>query len=82
MVILLAKMKKVKNAKNLKEKFEDKKYINFNLKSIIKNSLKFQVKFFLHEIKLLIHFGFAIILRYFNKVYFHFTLHLRAWAHT
>jgi hypothetical protein len=44
MVILLAEMKKVKNAQILKANFEDKEYINFNLKSIIKNSLKFQVK--------------------------------------
>jgi hypothetical protein len=75
-------MKKVKNAQILKEKFEDKEYIKFNIKSIIKNSLKFQVKKKLHEIKMLIHFGFVIILRYFNKVYFHFTLHLKAWAQT
>jgi hypothetical protein len=32
MVILLAEMKKVKNAQILKENFEDKEYINFNLK--------------------------------------------------
>ncbi len=44
MVILLVEMKKVKNAQIFFKKFEDEEYINFNLKSVIKNTLIVQVK--------------------------------------
>jgi hypothetical protein len=36
------------------------------------------LKKYLHEIKKLTHFGSIIMLRYLNKVYFHFTLHFES----
>ncbi len=52
----------------------EEKHINPNPKLVVlklKNQVK---KINLHELKKLTHFGSIIMLRYLNKVYFHFTL--------
>jgi hypothetical protein len=82
----LQRRRKWKMHNHQKEKrtwWKNKLYI-YKPKTYIQNVyLDFQVKRqYLHEMKKLTHFGSLLILRYFNKAYFHFTLYLRVWAHT
>jgi hypothetical protein len=67
-----------------KKKYEGEENINPNPKtnSFFLN-LDFQIKKqYLHEIKKLTGFGFVLMSRFLNKIYSHFTLHIRAQAHT